>query len=131
MVRRLYFLTKLSTYKVNKKLCTLFYKSVMESVLTFCITCWGGNCSVLEKGKLIKLIKKAKNFTTQIDSFDDIYNNHCLKKIEIILKDSQHPLNIYIHPSSHSNRLISLSVKTNRNLNSFLPSAIRMYKENL
>ena len=58
----------------------------MESVLTFCITCWGGNCSVLEKGKLIKLIKKAKKFTTQIDSFDDIYNNHCLKKIEIILK---------------------------------------------
>ena len=37
--KRLYFVRKLGHFKVDRKLITLFYKSVIESILSFCITC--------------------------------------------------------------------------------------------
>ena len=36
--KRLYFVRKLVQFKVDRTLVTLFYKSVIESVLSFCIT---------------------------------------------------------------------------------------------
>ena len=42
--KRLYnFVRKLGQFKVDRTLITLFYKSVIVSVLSFCITYWGGN----------------------------------------------------------------------------------------
>ena len=35
----LYFVRKLHQFKVDKTLFTLFYKSVIESILSFCIIC--------------------------------------------------------------------------------------------
>ena len=37
--KRLYFVRKLGQFKVDRILITLFYKTVIESVLSFCITC--------------------------------------------------------------------------------------------
>ena len=40
--QRLYFVRKFGQFKVDRTLITLFYKSVIESILCFCNTCWGG-----------------------------------------------------------------------------------------
>ena len=37
--KRLYFVRKLRQFKVDRILITLFYKSAIESILSFCITC--------------------------------------------------------------------------------------------
>ena len=39
--QRLYFLRKLRSFKVDKTLQILFYKTCIQSLLTFCIQCWG------------------------------------------------------------------------------------------
>ena len=41
--KRLYFVRKLGQFNVDRTLISLFYQSVIESILSFCITCWGGN----------------------------------------------------------------------------------------
>ena len=43
--KRLYFVRKLGQFKVDRTFSTLFYKPAIESLLSFCITCWGGNSS--------------------------------------------------------------------------------------
>ena len=56
---RMYCLRKLKSFDVNKNLLQNFYTSVLSSVLTFGIPCWGSSISNQGKDKLNKLIKKA------------------------------------------------------------------------
>ena len=46
------FIRKLGQFKTDKTLITLFYKSVIESTLSFCITCWGDNSSLGDRMKV-------------------------------------------------------------------------------
>ena len=55
--KRLYFVRKLGQFKVDRILIALFYKSVIESVLSFCITCWGGNSSKGDRINVDRIIK--------------------------------------------------------------------------
>ena len=55
--KRLYFVRKLDQFKEDRILITLFYKSVIESILSFCITCWGGNRSKGDRMKVDRIIK--------------------------------------------------------------------------
>ena len=59
--KRLHFVRKLGHFKVDRIIMTLFYKSVIESVLTFCITCWGGNSSKGDCIKLDRIMRKNHN----------------------------------------------------------------------
>ncbi|KAK0146536.1 hypothetical protein N1851_014143 [Merluccius polli] len=47
--QRLYFLRKLNSFNVDKVILSLFYKSFIESVLTFAFTAWYGGISLREK----------------------------------------------------------------------------------
>ena len=55
--KRLYFVRKLGQFKVDRVLITLFYKSVIGSILSICITCWGGNSSKEDRIKVDRIIK--------------------------------------------------------------------------
>ena len=52
----IYFVKKLGHFKVDRTLVTLFYKPVIESILSFCITCWGGNSSKGDRMKVDSII---------------------------------------------------------------------------
>ena len=56
--KRLNFVRNLGQFKVDRKLIALFYKSVIESVLSFCINCWGGNSSKGDRIKVDRIFKK-------------------------------------------------------------------------
>ena len=43
--QQLYFLRKLKNVKVDRTILTLFYISIIQSVLSFCISSCMGNCS--------------------------------------------------------------------------------------
>lgn len=47
--QRMYFIRKLKNVHVDKTILTLFYKSIIESVVTFCISWWYGHATVCEK----------------------------------------------------------------------------------
>ena len=84
--KRLYFVRKLGQFKVNKTLITLSYKSAIESVLSFCITCWGGNSSKPDRVKLDSIIKISEKFTTHVPHLDELYNKKTLEENYIHLK---------------------------------------------
>ena len=66
--KRLYFVWKLGQFKVERTLITFFYKSVIESVLSFRIICWGGNNSKGDRMKVDRIIKNV-TFTCIAISF--------------------------------------------------------------
>ena len=106
---------------------SLFYRSTIESIITFCISSWGGNVRCQEKTKFDRLIKKAgKIARSDFPSFDAAYAIHCFRKIERISSDIQHPLAPQIKYSPRSNRILLIHCKTERFRKSFLPSAVKL-----
>ena len=54
---RLFCLRKMAKFNVSKTIMRLFYKSYIESVLSFSIICWYGNLNVKDKAVLAKIVK--------------------------------------------------------------------------
>ena len=65
---------EIGQFKVDRILITLFYKSVIESILSFCITCWGGTSSKGDRMKVDRIIKISEKFTTHVTHLDKLYN---------------------------------------------------------
>ena len=129
--KRLYFVRKLGQFKVDRTLITLFYSCVIESVLSFCITCWGGNSSKGDRIKVDRIIKISEKFTTHVPHLDELYNKKTLDKIISISRDVKHPLYRFLYKSK-SNRIDGYShimTKTERHSKSSLPSAIRFLND--
>ena len=57
--QRLYFVRKLKKMNINKELLTMFYTTTVESILSFCITCWFGCLTEADKKKLNRIVKTA------------------------------------------------------------------------
>ena len=57
---RLYFLRKLKYFHIDNTLLVLFYKSILQSIISFSLTCWGGNTKTNCKVKINNIVKKAE-----------------------------------------------------------------------
>ena len=97
--KRLYLVRKLGHFKVDRRLITLFYQSVIESILSFCITCWEGNSSKGDRIKVDRISKISEIFTTHVPHLDELYNKKTLDKIISISKDVKHPLYRFLNKS--------------------------------
>ena len=72
---RLYFLRKLNTFHVDNTLLTLFYKSIIQSVITFAMVCWGSNTLEKKNLKINQIIRKGRkicNNDRTIYDFEDL-----------------------------------------------------------
>uniref|UniRef100_A0A8B9GXH1 Reverse transcriptase domain-containing protein n=1 Tax=Astyanax mexicanus TaxID=7994 RepID=A0A8B9GXH1_ASTMX len=56
---RLYFLRRLRSFNICKKLMWMFYQSVVASVLFYTVVCWGCSISKKDSSRLDKLIRRA------------------------------------------------------------------------
>ena len=64
----------------------IFYKSYIESVLSFSMICWYGNLNVKDKASLAKVVKAGgKIIGAKQSSLADLYNRFVHKKAESIL----------------------------------------------
>ena len=90
--KRLYLVRKLGQFKLDRTLVTLSCKSVIESILSFCITCWGGNSLKGGRLKVGRRIKISEKFTIYVHYLDELYNKKTLDKIISISRDVKHPL---------------------------------------
>ena len=108
-------------------LITLFYRATIESIFTFCLTVWGGNCLIKDKKRIDKIIKRATKCTNSLKVIQELVSSYTLNKLQSILKDTSHPLSQKIITSNRSHRLISVRTKSERHRKSFVPSAIRLY----
>ncbi len=63
---RLYFVQRLDTFNRDRTLMVSFYRSFIESILTFCLVSWYGNLSMHNKNHLSSIMKTAsKIISTQ------------------------------------------------------------------
>ena len=129
--KRMYFMRKLIEFKIDRRLLTIFYRSVMESVITFCITAWAGNVNKYEINKIDNVIKRVGKWTDEVSGVHGLFCRYSLSKLSVIVKDPKHPLYKHITFSKRTNRLLSVRTRTERHKNSFIPFSIRIFNSNL
>ena len=125
--QRMFFLRKLNYIHLDISLLILFYQSCVLSTMSFCLTAWGGNIRAKDRQEIDRSLKGAGKVLgpTHVDTTEGMYISLIKKKLTNIMLDSTHPLFNQIVFSVRSGRVIHLKSRTNRYMNSFLPSAIR------
>ena len=122
--KRMYFLRKLASFKVDSSLLSLFYNSVIQSIISFCVIGWGENVTGIKKIKIDRLIRRAgKTSKCIFSTFDELHRALCFKKINSI-ENTDHPLAHKIKRSVRTNRPLFLSINTERYRHSFLAFSI-------
>ena len=128
--KRMFFLRKLNSFHVDKTILELFYSSVINSIICFCLVAWGGNVSVVCRKKIDRVVKRASKITcSQLLFYDELLASLSLKKIKSI-ENSDHPLACKIKRSSRSQRPIFVKTKTVRHSKSFIPFSIKLIEHN-
>lgn len=125
--QRLHFVRILRNLRVDKVIISLFYKSTLESVLSFSITAWYGKLTCKDKNKLGRIVKKAGKQGAETISLDNLYQTGTMKQVDRIMKDITHPLhNCYTHLRS-GGRLALPMQRTDRYRKSFVPKSILLF----
>ena len=130
MHERLYFVRKLKYFRIDNNLLSLFYRSMIVSIISFCVGAWGGNTVQKDTKKIDSVAKHATRLTgIKQDSFIEIFEKICNKKFNRILNDPTHPFYSQINRGERSGRVLFLRMKTERYRSSFLPTAIKLHSE--
>lgn len=123
--QRLYFLRMLKKTNISAKLIESFYHCTLESILTYCITSWYGNCSVADRAALQRVINTVgKIIGLSLPRLEDIYKARCCSRACRIIKYRTHPLHhlFTLVPSGRQYR--ALKCHTARLRDSFYPKVI-------
>ena len=122
---RVYCLQKLRSLRVNKSVLCTFYKSFIESVLTFGFMCWFGGLSVRNKNILDRVAKVCgKVVGVKQVGLNELYECRVVRKAGSIILDTTHVLakHYELLPSGRRYRMTKFS--TLRTRNSFIPKSI-------
>lgn len=123
--QRLHFLRKLRRNDVSQELLVTFYRSTIESILSYGITVWFSHCTEAERQSLQRVVKTAQRIIScPLPSLKDIYQTRCLSRVTSITTDSTHPAFPLFELLPSGRRYRSIRTRTNRLRNSFFPQAI-------
>ena len=123
----LHFLRVLRNLRVDNTILTLFYRSVIESVLCFSITVWYGRLTNKDKRKLNKIVKMAMKLGAQSTPLDELYNSCVIKQVDKVMKDVNHPLHKN-YTFLRSGRRLSVPIcSKDRFRHSFVPKSIKLF----
>uniref|UniRef100_A0AAX7SRS8 HotDog ACOT-type domain-containing protein n=1 Tax=Astatotilapia calliptera TaxID=8154 RepID=A0AAX7SRS8_ASTCA len=131
---RLYFLRRLRSFNICRKLLRMFYQSVVAGVLFYAVVCWGSSTAKKDSSRLEKLIRRAGSVVgMKLDTLVTVGEKRTLKKLLDIMNNAGHPLHTAINnqKSLFSDRLLLPKTRTNRLKNSFVPHAIRLFNSSL
>ena len=94
---RLYFLRRLRSFNICSKLLSMFYQSVVASILFYAVVCWGGSTTKRDRSRLDKLIRRAGSVVGfKLDCLVTVAEERTTKKLLAILDDTSHPLHTVI-----------------------------------
>ena len=92
--QQLYLLWKLNYFSVDQKILTLFYKSFIESVLSFSFICWFHSLGVKNRNSLQRIICIASKITAEPQRDLALFcEQQSLRKARSILTKKDHILN--------------------------------------
>jgi gmma-aminobutyric acid receptor subunit gamma/cGMP-dependent protein kinase 2 len=128
-LQRIRHVRELGKLWVDVNIMSLFYKSVVESVLSYTrsIVTWYGLSAKTDQRKLCKIIKVAQRLGICTKGLNELYNEYVLKLVKKILNDEGHPLhNEFVYLKS-GRRLSTPRQRSNRYGKSFVPAGVRLF----
>jgi hypothetical protein len=129
---RMYCLRKLRSFNVQQELLQMFYSSIVCSMMTFGLACWGGNVTKQDRNRLDKQIKKAGGVVgRKQDDIETMYGRLVTKKLTAIWNDDTHPLRPEFDSrlNDRSGRIRVPRTRTNHYRQSFIPTAIQTHNQ--
>ena len=121
----------LRNINVDNVILELFYKSIVQSIISFCIACWYGNLVSSDKNKLSKIIRSANKLGIKnVPSLSDLYQTNVKRLGLKIMLDELHPLHENYKLLRSGNRLDTVYVRTCRYRTSFIPASVRLLNNN-
>ena len=123
--QRLFFLRQLKKFGLRREILVQFYRSAIESILTFSICVWFGGISQRQRGRLDRVVKTASKIVgSELTSLTAIYKDRSKKRAGKIISDQTHPAHHLFELLPSGKRYRCIRTKTNRFRNSFYPSAV-------
>ena len=123
---------KLKSLAVDKTILNLFYNSVVQSVISYCIVCWFGNLFQKDKKSINRIVKCATRLGCDVVPYDNVYEKAIVEKVKNILNDNDHSLfQFYKFLSTSTSRLSSIFCRTERFRKSFVPTSIRKFNKSV
>ena len=125
--QRLYVIRRLKSFHLNPKYLLLLYRSIIESLLTYCYICVFPLLSISNRNKLLKFTHIAsKVIGLPTPSLPQLTERACLRKARAIERDQDHPLSHTFESLPSGRRFRSIKCNTNRYKHSFIPHAITL-----
>ena len=112
--QRLFFVRRLKSFHIDKELLSLFYYSVVQSVILNCSICWWSCLTIKDRNKLEYVRKVASRIIgLSLPTLESVYCSKACDKVTAIVKGN----NVLSHCVSwlkSGRRLQSLKCRTNR-----------------
>ena len=110
---------------LDSSLLVTFYRSTIESLLTYAVSVWHSSCTEADRKRLQRVTKTAQKIIgCPLPPIATIYNSRCLSRARSIIKDPSHPGFDLLELLPSGRRYKALPVRTNRMKNSFFPKAV-------
>jgi len=124
--QRLHCLRKLRSFNVDKTLMCMFYRSYIESCISYSLMCWFNSLSVKNKNRIERIVNQGNKITGRKQmTMAKLYQRQALGKAQNILSEVSHPLYYEFELLPSGSRYRMPLSKTNRFKNSFVPSAVK------
>ena len=124
--QRLHFLRILRKYQPSQELMVSFYRSTVESILTYCMGVWFEGCTEAERTNLQRVVNSAQKIIgCPLPSLESIFETRCHRRVAKIRADPYHPGNGLFATMRSGWRLREIGGKK-RLTTSFYPAAIRI-----
>ena len=123
--RRLYVLRRLRSFSLDSKLLLLLYRSIIESLLTYCSVCFFPMLSVVNRNKLLKVSQQAaKIIGRSVPQLSELTEGAVVRKALSVAADTNHPLNYCFELLPSGRRYRCAKCNTARLRKSFIPQAV-------
>ena len=120
----MFFVRKLKSFNVRTDILFLFYQSVIQSIITFCIMTWFGNLRAKDTHRLERVTKIAsRTIGLNVKNLHIIFESAVLSKLRAIMLDLTHPLQ-YKVVVNRSGRIHTPFTNKKRFRLSFLPNCM-------
>ncbi|KAK0140220.1 CMP-N-acetylneuraminate-beta-galactosamide-alpha-2,3-sialyltransferase 1 [Merluccius polli] len=96
--QRLHCLRKLSSFHIDRKMLTMFYRCFIESVISFCLVSWFSNLPLKNKNSLNQIVRWASRLIGEPHlNLETLYTRQ-LQRLVGYIKDGSHPLHGEFQP---------------------------------
>ena len=117
---------KLNSFNVSERILTNFYRSFIESLLTFSFVCWFNGLAIKDKKSLFSIVNVcSKIIGVRQRDLRSLWEDQLVRKAKSIISHPHHPLSREFRVMPSGRRYLTPRGRTNRYSNSFIPSAIR------